>query len=42
VGVVVHIKDDQLTIRSGESKVIVQRDRIADVRAAGGAAEKSA
>jgi preprotein translocase subunit YajC len=42
VGVVVHIKEDQLTIRSGESKVIVQRDRIADVRPAGGAAEKSA
>jgi preprotein translocase subunit YajC len=43
VGVVLHIKDDQLTIRSGESKVVVQRDRVADVRAAGAAApEKSA
>lgn len=43
VGVVVHIKDDQLTIRSGESKVVVQRDRIADVRPASAAApEKTA
>jgi len=42
IGVVVHIKDDQVTIRSGESKVIVQRDRIADVRAGGGTAEKGA
>lgn len=42
IGVVVHIKDDQLTIRSGESKVVVQKDRIADVRTGGGTADKGA
>ena len=31
VGRVVHIKDDRLTIESGESRVIVERDRIAKV-----------
>lgn len=31
VGEVVHIKDDQVTVRSGESKLIVLRDRIADI-----------
>ena len=42
IGVVVHMKDDQVTIRSGEAKVVVQRDRIADVRAGGPATEKGA
>ncbi len=31
IGEVVHIKDDQVTIRSGESKFVVLRDRIADI-----------
>ena len=41
VGEVVHIKDDRLTVKSGESRVIVQRDRIAEVRSPS-AAEGSA
>lgn len=28
---VVHIKDDKLTVKSGESRLIIQRDRVADV-----------
>lgn len=28
---VVHIKDNRLTVKSGESRLIVQRERIADV-----------
>ena len=32
IGEVVHLKDDRITLRSGEAKFIVQRDRIADVR----------
>jgi len=35
VGEVVHIKDDRLTVKTGESRVVVQRDRIAEVRPAG-------
>jgi len=31
LGEVVHIKDDQVTIRSGESKLVILRDRIADI-----------
>jgi preprotein translocase subunit YajC len=31
VGEVVHVKDNQLTIRSGEAKLIVERERIAKV-----------
>lgn len=34
VGKVVHIRDHQITIRTGEAKVIVQRDRIAEIRSA--------
>jgi len=34
IGEVVHIKDDRITIRSGESRMIVQRDRISDIRSA--------
>lgn len=41
VGQVVHIKDDRLTVRTGEARVVVQRDRIAEVRSAE-AAEKKA
>lgn len=36
VGEVVHVKDDRITIKSGESRLIVQRDRVAEVRASGG------
>jgi preprotein translocase subunit YajC len=35
VGKILHIKDGVLTIKSGESRLIVQRDRIAEVRSAG-------
>jgi len=31
VGEILHIKDDRLTIRSGESKLVVERERIARV-----------
>jgi preprotein translocase subunit YajC len=31
VGEVVHVKDDRLTIKSGESKLVIERDRIAKV-----------
>ena len=31
VGEVVHIKDDRVTIKSGESRVVVERARIASV-----------
>lgn len=32
VGEVIHIKDDRVTVKTGESRVIVQRDRIAEIR----------
>ncbi len=35
VGEVVHVKDDRVTVKSGESRFIVQRDRIAVVRSPG-------
>ena len=35
VGEVVHVKDDRLTVKSGESRFIVQKDRIAIVRSPG-------
>lgn len=31
VGEIVHIKDDRLTIRSGESKLVVERERVTRV-----------
>jgi preprotein translocase subunit YajC len=31
VGDVVHIKDDLITIKSGESRIVVQRERVADI-----------
>ena len=31
VGSVIHVKDDRLTIKSGESRLIVQRDRVTDI-----------
>jgi len=35
IGEVVHVKDDQLTVKSGESRLIIQRDRVAVVRSPG-------
>ena len=35
VGEVVHIKDDRVTVKSGESRLIVQKERIASVRSPG-------
>lgn len=31
IGEIVHLKDDQVTLKTGEARVLVQRDRIADV-----------
>jgi preprotein translocase subunit YajC len=38
VGEVVHMKDDRITIKTGEARVVVMRDRVADVREPGAAA----
>lgn len=35
IGEVVHVKDDKITVKSGESRFIVQRERIAVVRSPG-------
>ena len=35
VGEVVHLKDDRVTLKSGESRLIVQKERIASVRSPG-------
>lgn len=35
IGEVVHIKDSQITVKSGESRFVVQRERIAEVRSPG-------
>lgn len=40
IGEVVHIRDDRITVRSGEARLVIQRDRIAEVRAAKPAAEE--
>jgi hypothetical protein len=32
---VIHIKDDRITIKSGESRLVIQRDRVAEVRGGG-------
>ena len=32
VGEVIHLKDDRVTIKSGESRLVIQRDRITDIR----------
>jgi preprotein translocase subunit YajC len=32
LGEVIHIKDDRITIKSGDSRMIVQRDRIAEIK----------
>jgi preprotein translocase subunit YajC len=31
VGTVIHVKDDRLTIKSGESRLVVQRERVTDI-----------
>jgi preprotein translocase subunit YajC len=41
VGEVVHVKDDQLTVKSAESRLIIQRDRVASVRSPGGEESKA-
>jgi preprotein translocase subunit YajC len=33
IGEVIHLKDDRITIKSGESRLVIQRDRISDIRA---------
>lgn len=38
VGEVVHIKDDRVTVRSGEARLVVERERIAKVTAQRGEA----
>ena len=35
IGEVVHVKDDRLTMKSGDTRLIVQRERIAVVRSPG-------
>jgi preprotein translocase subunit YajC len=40
IGQVVHIKDDRLTVRTGEARVLVQRDRVAEVLSSSEAGEK--
>lgn len=39
VAEVVHLNDDKVTVKSGESRFVVQRDRIAEVRSRGEKAE---
>jgi preprotein translocase subunit YajC len=36
MGEVVHIKDDRLILKTGEARVVVQRDRIAEVLSGAG------
>lgn len=31
LGEIVHIKDDEVTLKSGESRLVIQRDRVADI-----------
>ncbi len=40
VGEVVHVKDNKLTVKSGESRLIVQRERVAEVLSPGETEEK--
>jgi preprotein translocase subunit YajC len=39
IGEVVHLKDDKITIRSGESRLVIQRNRVAEVRVPGESSE---
>ena len=40
VGEVVHIKDNKLTVKSGESRLVIQRERVAEIVSPGEAGEK--
>jgi preprotein translocase subunit YajC len=42
VGEVIHLKDDRVTIRSGESKLVIERERVARVIAPKSAEEATA
>ena len=33
IGEVIHLKDEKVTIKTGESRVVIHRDRITDIRA---------
>ena len=35
MGEVIHIRDSKITIKSGESRLVIQRDRIAEILAPG-------
>jgi preprotein translocase subunit YajC len=41
VGEVVHVKDEKVTVKSGESRLVVERDRIAVVRSPGERVEET-
>ncbi len=38
IGEVIHLKDDRITIKSGESRLVIRRDRITDIHAPSGEA----
>lgn len=38
IGEIVHVKDNEITIRSGEAKLVVKRERVAEVTPKTGAA----
>ncbi len=40
VGEVVHVKDNRLTVKSGESRLVIQRERVAEVVTPGETEEK--
>jgi preprotein translocase subunit YajC len=42
IGEVIHIKEDRITIKSGESRLVIQRDRVAEIRATGSAEDSKA
>jgi preprotein translocase subunit YajC len=42
IGEIVHLKDDRVTVKSGESRFVVMRDRIASVPSASDNQERSA
>src|SRR5262245_48159325 len=41
IGEVIHLKEEQITIKSGDSRMIVQRDRISDIRSTAAASTES-
>ncbi len=41
IGEVVHIKDSTITVKSGESRLVIQRDRIAEIRGEGAKREET-